>query len=97
MNCAKEPLLVRADGSECPTPSICPLNRAKVGRPVRIKQLCASNEVVLRLREMGLGEQQIIRLITAQTNIICQVCNARLALSPQLAEAILVEPLSCTA
>ena len=60
---------------------------------VRIKQLCASPELQNRLRELGLGEDQIIKLLTSHTNFICQVCNARLAISQQLAQLILVEPL----
>jgi hypothetical protein len=40
-----------------------------------------------------LGEEQIIKLLTSQTNFICQVCNARLAISAQLAQMIMVEPL----
>jgi Fe2+ transport system protein FeoA len=59
---------------------------------VRIKQICAAPEVQNRLRELGLGEEQIIRLLTSQSNFICQVCNARLAISEQLARVILVEP-----
>ena len=60
---------------------------------VRIKRLCANTETAQRLREIGLGEEQLIKLLTCQSNIICQVCSARLAISAQLAEAILVEPL----
>ncbi|HYG24526.1 MAG TPA: FeoA family protein [Verrucomicrobiae bacterium] len=71
----------------------CPLSRVKAGVAVRIKQLCASPEVQNRLREIGLGEEQVVKLITSQNNFICQVCNARLALSEQLAHAIMVEPL----
>lgn len=71
---------------------VCPLSRIQVGVAVRIKQLCASSEIQTRLREIGLCEEQIIRLITSQTNFICQVCNTRLALSEQLARLILVEP-----
>jgi len=59
---------------------------------VRIKQLCASPDLQNRLRELGLGEDQIIKLLTSHTNVICQVCNARLAISEQLAQLILVEP-----
>ena len=59
---------------------------------MRIKQLCTSNEVAVRLREIGLCEEQMIKLLIAGTNIVCLVCNARLAISPQLAQAILVEP-----
>jgi Fe2+ transport system protein FeoA len=69
------------------------LSRVRAGVAVRIKQLCAAPELQNRLREIGLGEDQIIRLLTSQTNFICQVCNARLAISQQLARLILVEPL----
>ncbi len=72
---------------------ICPLSRVRAGVAVRIKQLCAAPEVQNRLRELGFCEDQIIRLLTSQTNFICQVCNARLAISEQLARLIMVEPL----
>ena len=72
---------------------VCPLSRVKAGVAVRIKQLCAAPEVQNRLRELGLCEDQIIKLLTSRTNFICQVCNARLAISEQLAQLILVEPL----
>jgi Fe2+ transport system protein FeoA len=75
-----------------PNCEVCPLSRVKAGVAVRIKQLCAAPEVQNRLREIGLGEDQIIRLVTSQNNFICQVCNARLAISEQLAKLILVEP-----
>ena len=75
---------------------LCPLSRVKAGVAVRIRQLCASPELQNRLRELGLCEDQIIKLLTSQTNFICQVCNARLAISEQLAQLILVEPLRST-
>ena len=73
---------------------VCPLSHVKAGTAVRIKRLCVAQGVALRLREMGFCEDQIIRLLTSQTNIICLVCNVRLALNTQLAQAILVEPLA---
>jgi len=73
---------------------LCPLNRVKAGVAVRIKQLCATPELSERLREIGFCEDRIIRLLTSHSNIICMVCNARLALSEQLAKTILVEPVS---
>jgi Fe2+ transport system protein FeoA len=76
-----------------PRCEVCPLSRVQAGVAVRIKQLCAAPEVQNRLREIGLGEDQIIRLVTSRNNFICQVCNARLAISEQLAKLILVEPL----
>lgn len=73
---------------------VCPLSRVKAVVAVRIKQLCAAPELQERLRDLGFCEDQIIRLLTSQTNFICQVCNARLAISEQLAQLILVEPVS---
>ena len=73
---------------------ICPLNRVQAGVAVRIKQLCAAPEMQNRLREIGLGEEQIVRLVTSKNNFICQVCNTRMAISEQLARMILVEPLA---
>jgi Fe2+ transport system protein FeoA len=72
---------------------VCPLSRIQAGVAVRIKRLCAAPEVQNRLRELGFCEDQIIKLLTSQTNFICQVCNARLAISEQLAQIIMVEPL----
>jgi Fe2+ transport system protein FeoA len=69
------------------------LSLVKAGVAVRIKRLCATPEMQNRLRELGFCEDQIIKLLTSQTNFICQVCNARLAISEQLAKIILVEPL----
>ena len=71
---------------------VCPLNLVKAGVEVRVRQICAAPEVQNRLREIGFCEDQIIRLLTSHTNLICQVCNARLAISEQLAKLILVEP-----
>ena len=64
----------------------------RIGVAVRIRKLCAAPEMQERLREIGLGEDQVIKLITNRTNFICQVCNSRLALSQQLAQLIMVEP-----
>jgi Fe2+ transport system protein FeoA len=76
---------------------LCPLNRVQAGVAVRIRRLCAAPEVQNRLRELGLCEDQIIRLVTSRNNFICQICNARLALSEQLARLILVEPVTTPA
>ena len=69
-----ESAAVRARERDC---AVCPLSRVKAGVEVRIKRLCASPEVAARLREIGFGEEQIIKLITSQANFICLVCNAR--------------------
>jgi len=77
----------------CQGAALCPLNSVKAGTAVRIKRLDASPEVSHRLREMGFCEEQRIRLVSRHVNIICQVCNARLALSSELAGSIFVEAL----
>jgi hypothetical protein len=42
---------------------------------------------------MGFCEEQQIKLLSRDGNLICQVCNARLGISAELAHTILVEPL----
>ena len=71
---------------------LCPLTHVKKGIAVRVRQLCTSPETTNRLREIGFGEDQVVRLISNQTNFICQVCNTRVAISEQLARLIMVEP-----
>lgn len=78
------------DGA-CPKPELCALDSVLPGVSVRIKQLNGSAEVTNRLREMGFCEEQRIKLLMNHTNIICQVCNARLGISSQLAKTIMVE------
>ena len=61
---------------------------------VCIKQIATAPDVTDRLRELGFCEEQTIRLLTRDSNLICEVCNARLGISEKLADAILVEALS---
>ena len=77
----------------CSGGTLCPLNHVADGTTVCVRELVASPEVQDRLRELGLGETQRVKLVSRQNSVICQVCNARVALSEQLAKAILVEPL----
>jgi len=78
----------------CAGPGLCPLSHVNAGAAVRIKRVSASPEVTHRLREMGFCEEQKIKLLSRESNLICQVCNARLGISATLADKILVEPLS---
>jgi Fe2+ transport system protein FeoA len=84
-------LLEAKNGCE-PNCEVCPLSRVREGVAVRVRQLCAAPELRNRLREFGFCEDQVIRLLTSQTNFICQVCNSRLAISEQVAQMIMVEP-----
>ena len=79
---------------QCAAPEICPLNRVTAGTVVCVRELMASADVRSRLREMGLGEDQRVKLLSRQNSVICQVCNVRVALSENLAASILVEPVA---
>ena len=73
---------------------MCPLSRVQAGSVVCIKRLFTAPDVSDRLRELGFCEEQRIKLLARQSNYICQVCNARLAISGKLADSIMVEPVS---
>jgi high-affinity iron transporter len=76
---------------QCAGAEVCPLSRVPVGMTVCIKALAASPEVRERLRALGLEEKQELKLLSRESNFVCQVCNATLDLNAELAEAILVE------
>ena len=78
---------------QCAGAHVCPLSRVQAGVTVCIKQLSTAPDVTDRLREMGLGEEQKIKVVACQSSFICQVCNARLGISHELADAIWVEAL----
>ena len=81
----------------CAGPEVCPLSRVEEGATVCIKQLSTNPEMTDRLRELGFCEEQKIKLVARESSFICQVCNARLGISPELAEAIWVEALPAAA
>jgi len=76
---------------QCAGSAVCPLSRVEAGTVVCIKQLSTSPDITSRLRELGLCEEQRIKLLARDSNFICQVCNARLGISEELADSILVE------
>jgi Fe2+ transport system protein FeoA len=76
---------------QCSGPKVCPLSRVQAGTTVCIKHLSTAPELKARLRELGLGEDQQIKVLACKSTFICQVCNARLGISEKLADAIFVE------
>ncbi len=76
----------------CSSPATYPLSRVKAGAEVRIKELSTPEDVSKRLREIGFCEQQVLKLLVSQSSLICLVCNARVALSSDIAGMIMVEP-----
>ena len=78
---------------QCAGPKVCPLSRVQAGTTVCIKHLSTAPEMRDRLRELGLCEDQQIKVLACKSTFICQVCNARFGISEKLADAILVETL----
>ena len=91
----KKPKFVVVEG-QCSHPPTCPLSHVPEGCTVCIKELTTTPDVSNRLREMGFGEEKHVRLVSHATSVICQVCNARLGISRELAERIMVQPLTGT-
>ncbi|HXF11170.1 MAG TPA: FTR1 family protein [Desulfuromonadaceae bacterium] len=77
----------------CAGAEVCPLSRVPVGTTVCIKTLGASPEVREKLRALGLSEKQELKILSRGAGFVCEVCDAKLDLNAELAEAILVEPL----
>jgi high-affinity iron transporter len=82
-----------AKGS-CAGAEVCPLSRVPVGATVCIKSFAASPEVCAQLRSLGICEEQEVKLLSRDANFVCEVCDAKLDLNAELAEAILVAPLA---
>ena len=58
---------------------------------MRVRHLRMRPEVGLRLRELGLSENAIVRCLNrGYGNIVCQVLNTRIAIDLDLANRILV-------
>jgi Fe2+ transport system protein FeoA len=76
---------------KCAGPKVCPLSRVQAGTTVCIKHLSTAPEVRDRLRELGLCEDQQVKVVACESTFICQVCNARFGISEKLADSILVE------
>jgi high-affinity iron transporter len=77
----------------CAGVEVCPLSRVPVGATVCIQSLAASPEIRAKLRALGFCEKQELKLLSRDGNFICEVCDAKLDLNAELAEAILVETL----
>ena len=82
-----------AQGS-CAGAEVCPLSRVPVGATVCIQSLAATPEIRRQLRALGLCEKQEVKLLSGGANFTCEVCDAKLDLNAELAEAIMVEPLA---
>jgi ferrous iron transport protein A len=66
------------------------LNEVAVNCDVRISEL--SGPACERLRDLGFCEEILLRKISNGRNLICHVCGAKMAISRELAEQVLVSP-----
>jgi ferrous iron transport protein A len=66
------------------------LNEVAVNCDVRISAL--TGPACERLRDLGFCEQMQLRKISNGRNLICTVCGAKMAISRELAEQVLVSP-----
>ena len=47
-----------------------------------------------RLREMGFCEDAEVKVLANNGSVVCQVCGSKVGLSKQIADRVLVEPVS---
>jgi Fe2+ transport system protein FeoA len=76
--------------SPVPTTRELTLNEVAVNCDVRISGL--TGPACERLRDLGFCEQMQLRKISNGRNLICTVCGAKMAISRELAEQVLVSP-----
>ena len=66
------------------------LNQAGVGCDMQIRVL--SGPGCDRLRDLGFCEQLQVRKLAHGRNLICSVCGTKMAISQDLADQVIVEP-----
>ena len=66
------------------------LNQAGVGCDMQIRVL--SGPGCDRLRDLGFCEQLQVRKLAHGRNLICSVCGTKMAISKDLADQVIVEP-----
>lgn len=66
------------------------LNEVAVNCDVRISAI--SGPACERLRDLGFCEQMQLRKISNGRNLVCTICGAKMAISRELAEQVLVSP-----
>lgn len=66
------------------------LNEVGVNCDVRISSI--AGPACERLRDLGFCEQMQLRKISNGRNLVCTVCGAKMAISRELAEQVLVSP-----
>ena len=70
------------------TKNLC---EAETGSRLRVECLCGEEKICERLREMGFCESSVIEKVADSGTLICKVCDAKIVLSKELAEKIMVK------
>ncbi len=65
--------------------------KAGHGENLRVVSLPGHHESALRLREMGIAEDCLLRKVMSGGAVLCEACGCRVALGRPLAEEIIVE------
>ena len=77
-----------------PAPQSVPLPDIPKGAKVRVHRIDDANVSCQRLREMGFCEEAEVQVLKNEGTVVCRVCGSRVGLSRQLANAVLVAPVS---
>lgn len=72
---------------------LLPLCQLPAGATGRVCSLSGESAFCQRVREMGLGEANLVTKVSGRDTILCRVNGCRIALSHDAAKNILVEPL----
>lgn len=70
-----------------------PISLSKFGESVRVHAVRTDEGQTRRLRELGLLEGQVIRVLSSGDPLICQIGDCRFGVGRLLARSILVEPM----
>ena len=82
--------MTNAPAASTPVERAVTLNEVGLNCDVRISSL--SGPACERLRDLGFCEQMQLRKLSNGRNLVCSLCGARMAISRELAEQVLVAP-----
>ncbi len=73
-------------------PARKPLTLNEVGLNCDVRISSISGPACERLRDLGFCEQMQLRKLSNGRNLVCTMCGAKMAISRELAEQVLVSP-----
>lgn len=73
-------------------PASQPLTLNEVGLNCDVRISSISGSSCDRLRDLGFCEQMQLRKLSNGRNLVCTMCGAKMAISRELAEQVLVSP-----